>query len=145
MIGTSEFTDRVEPFTNKAEIKRIIIHDDWSPSAGTPFDADIALIELKEEIIFTNLIIPICLPNADTNVYEVKGTVVGHGITNTTVSEPSRKLRHVEIKSVKDSRCLYMIPSFANIGSERMFCAGQKGKNPCKGKALKLIFVCKNS
>jgi hypothetical protein len=133
LIGTSEIRNGVKPIFNKANIKRIIGHEKWSPVSGTNHDADIALIELKEEITFNSLIQPICLPDVYTNVFEVKGTVVGHGITNTTVNQPSRKLRHVEIKSVKDSTCLYMIPLLAQIGSERMFCAGEKGKNPCRG------------
>jgi hypothetical protein len=119
LVGVNEIKDKMKPTTSKLEFIKLINHKNWNPIAGTNYDYDIALIELKKEITFSNLIQPVCLPNVNENVYEVSGTIVGHGITNSIIFKPSSKMKHVEISSVKDNKCLYKVPLLANIGSER--------------------------
>jgi hypothetical protein len=49
---------------------------------------DIALIELEDAVEFTDKIGPICLQlPTDTETFQEKLTVIGHGTTETTPSE----------------------------------------------------------
>lgn len=58
---------RVELGSVNAAVEEIILHPDWRTFTDT-FDADVSIIVLKENIKYSNLIQPVCLP--DENVIE---------------------------------------------------------------------------
>lgn len=85
-------------------------------------------------VTFGDFIQPICLPEGSTNVYNALGTTVGYGLSEESEGNHEKRPKHVEIKSVEQAVCLFKEHAFVQISSLRMFCAGEMGKNPCKGE-----------
>lgn len=133
LIGKFNLKDSDEPGVVESYFVSIKIHPDWKPLAET-YDGDVALLKLKSDITFTNFIQPACLPTITTQVFEVDGFVAGYGFTEDTVEEVAESLpKFVNIESVTQETCLFSHEVISRISSPRMFCAGKRGKNPCKG------------
>lgn len=118
-----------DSFALKADIKRILIHPDWNSLVPT-YDGDIALLKTKTVISFTDYIQPVCLPTADSTIFNVNGIVIG----NSKSDELSNKTRSriIEVKSVGEDVCLSSNPALVSLISPRMFCAVGQVKTPCK-------------
>lgn len=112
-------------------IELIFIHPDWD-SHSIRFDGDAALLKTVEKIIFTREIKPVCLPSQNAQTFNINGYVAGYGISEEASRHETRP-KHVRIRSVTQETCLFSDPIFSRISSSRMFCAGEKGKNPCRG------------
>ncbi|KAK9869224.1 hypothetical protein WA026_002976 [Henosepilachna vigintioctopunctata] len=106
-----------------------------------PFDHsqkhDIALLRLKQDVIFNNYIIPICLPLHDTErnkTYIDKNLVVaGWGQTEKNNFSSSIKLKvRVPVKSNDDCNEIYKKAS-VRISTRQLCAGGEKNKNSCKG------------
>lgn len=113
------------------EFSEIFVHPEWKAESDK-YDADIAIFEMKTEVEFNNYIQPVCLPCQKVNILDVDGVVSGYGVsivTETLVNLPKLNA----IKAVNEKTCLYADPVLAEVGAERMFCGGVKGKNPCRG------------
>ena len=59
-------------------MKRYIVHNDYN---STTIDNDIALVELKDDVVFTDHVSPICLPTTDAPD-ETKCFTTGWGTTS---------------------------------------------------------------
>jgi secreted trypsin-like serine protease len=90
------------------------------------------LLVLKDKIRFGTYIQPACLPEPTTNVFNTRGTVVGYGLSETSETNENRP-KFVEIPSLDQTTCLWNSYNFQVTGSKRSFCAGERGKNPCRG------------
>lgn len=132
ILGKFNLEDPDEPGAIRSEFSIIKLHDGWDTNANT-YDGDVAIVVLKNQIIFTNFIQPACLPEPNTSAFEIEGTVVGYGISDKTVGHYEMRPKHVEIESVTQEVCLFSHEVISRISSMRMFCAGKVGKNPCKG------------
>jgi secreted trypsin-like serine protease len=123
----------------KADEKNVIrgsfssfrIHPDWDHESEN-FDADIAVLVLKDKIIFGTFVQPACLPASTTNVFNIRGTVVGYGLTETSDTNVNRP-KFVEIPSLTHIDCFWKSKTFKVAGSTRSFCAGEQGKRACRG------------
>jgi secreted trypsin-like serine protease len=109
----------------------IRIHPDWDYNS-TRYDADIAVLVLKDKIRFGTYVQPACLPEPTTNVFNIRGTIVGYGLTENTTTNVNRP-KFVDIPSVEKEYCLWNSDIFKDFGSNRTFCAGEQGKRACKG------------
>jgi secreted trypsin-like serine protease len=107
------------------------MHPDWDYNS-TRYDADIAVLVLKDKIRFGTYIQPACLPKSTTNVFNTRGTVVGYGLSETSDTNENRP-KFVEIPSIDNMNCLWNSQIFHFAGSNRSFCAGEQGKKPCRG------------
>lgn len=116
-LGRFDIEDENEVGSLEADISDILVHPDWNPF-DVSFNADIAVLTLKHQIIFTSLIQPVCLPDVDQDAFNVQGTVVGYGITEDSISHVSRQ-RHVELFSVDHQTCLFGDPRLTSIGSSK--------------------------
>lgn len=66
-------------------ISHYIIHPDWNPF-GEDYDADIAILFLKDKLIFSQTFRPICLPSENLKInYETKKFLIS----------PERKNFHI--------------------------------------------------
>ena len=97
-------------------------------------DGDIVILKLNESITFNDFINPICLPRPDVNVFDLMGTVVGYGKSE-SLSNHEITPKYVEIASVSQEVCLLSDKGkLARMSSNNTFCAAGRGKSPCKGK-----------
>lgn len=104
----------------RRNISKALLHPDWKTEfTVTSFDADIAILLMDSEVIFSNLIRPICLPDVSLNEENsiLSGTVVGYGITETELT--SKKPKHVEIPINNLLRCVLIEHDLATLASER--------------------------
>jgi secreted trypsin-like serine protease len=115
----------------RGSFSSIRMHPDWNYES-VRFDADIAVLVLKNTITYGTFVQPACLPAPSTNVFNIRGTIVGYGLTETTNGHENRP-KFVEIASVDHTTCLWKSHTFQVVGSERSFCAGEWGKKPCRG------------
>lgn len=125
---------------------KIIIHDDWNPFVER-YDADIAVLLIEDEIIFTNYIKPICLWEFAYDPIAADGFIAGWGKASTsTPYEVTPK--QLKIPIIDPLECLLDNPAFAELASKRTFCGGSRdGAGPCLGwyfcifiSVVKLLF-----
>ncbi|XP_033217080.1 chymotrypsin-like elastase family member 2B isoform X2 [Belonocnema kinseyi] len=117
----------------KANISAIRIHPEFNNNF-TNADSDLAILVLKNPVKYSDLILPICLWKDSTNLKKIvgeTGTIVGwrkYGKHYT--GEPHKTIEQI----VSQENCLRSNPGFAEITSNRTFCAGSRdGSGPCYG------------
>ncbi|KHJ41412.1 trypsin [Trichuris suis] len=91
---------------------------------------DIALVQLRRTITFTDTIMPVCLPRSrDPLPKEAPCYISGWGSTYSSGS-PSYTLRVVDVKILEDEDC-----NIDNETKAKSFCAGHKEgrKDACQG------------
>ncbi|KAI0210290.1 Chymotrypsin-C [Lamellibrachia satsuma] len=122
-------TSATEAGEKTIAVKTRIIHENYN-SATENFD--IALLELKEAVVYTSHIQPVCLPKDDV----ADGTFcfsTGWGTTKPKSIKDPEILRQVVLPVVSQSVCQRPDWLGSNI-TENMLCAGytQGGKDTCK-------------
>lgn len=118
------------------EVDKIILHPDWDPN-GESYDADISLLRLRNAIIFSPFVSPICLWPREGDV--LKGIVLswtepeegdpGYWNYQPDLVHNYPKQFNMPIRS--NTECLTKQPRFRDISSERTFCAGGLKSGPC--------------
>ncbi|XP_037031319.1 uncharacterized protein LOC119070897 [Bradysia coprophila] len=142
LVGRFDLTINEER-SIKADIKKIIVHPNWS-SNDIRYDADISILMLKHRVEFTDNIQPVCLPGSDEPVFEIRGLVVGYGKSESGAIHENTP-RKVEISSYTNDHCFFSDYQFARFGSPRTFCAGERGKTPCQGDSGSGFYVDEKS
>lgn len=72
-LGRHNLKRRFEMNSTHAAVSQIILHPEWKVTT-TKFDADLAIIVLKNEVEFTMNIIPVCLPDEPDKLFNTDGT-----------------------------------------------------------------------
>lgn len=114
---------------------KIILHPDWNFNSMR-YDSDIAIVVMQDQVDFSDMIRPICLPPQSYSAFSLIGTVVGWG-----KSENSRNGFHDEtpskmsIPTINATHCYTTFPQLASHSSNSLFCGGfnNEGKAPCLG------------
>lgn len=118
-----------------AEIERILPHPDYKLHSEESFDADIAILTMKQPVSYTKYIRPICLWPATSSSQDVigkTGTIVGWGIDETGVVSNTQKKINLPITDILT--CVRTSNKLISLASNRTFCAGLlKGNGPCNG------------
>ncbi|XP_066517439.1 suppressor of tumorigenicity 14 protein homolog [Hoplias malabaricus] len=111
------------------EVKNIIIHQDYNTMTQ---DNDIALLELKEPLVFSNTIHPVCLPSS-SHVFPagMPCWVTGWGAVREG-GQISRVLQKAEVKIINDTVCDEVTEGQV---TSRMLCSGflTGGVDACQG------------
>lgn len=122
------------PHANNIYADQIIPHPDYNV-ALTKLDADVALVLLKDSIVYTNAIKPICMWQGAVDLSEIEGLVAimvgwgSDGRRNTTIVPTL-----VKATVVSESTCLRSNEDFLPFTSSRTLCAGNvDGSGPCLG------------
>lgn len=113
------------------EIKKIHLHPNYDPDDAS---YDIALLQLKTPIKYTNHIQPVCLPASDENVInndQYSATVTGWGTLQEGASGIPTKLHQVTVPFVDQEKC--NTDYQGQLQDKVMFCAGVGGKDSCQG------------
>ncbi|XP_031843634.2 serine protease gd isoform X2 [Nomia melanderi] len=133
----------LEDFREEGSVPRkilsISIHPDYlsQKSTGlTTADADVAILKLQERVEYNQLIQPVCLWAGCRDLFKIigkRGSVVGWGRDeqgHQTTQEP----RVVEVPIVSTLECHWSYRPFAEVTSNRTFCAGfRNSTGPCNG------------
>ncbi|CAD7670621.1 unnamed protein product [Nyctereutes procyonoides] len=116
------------------DIKEILIHPNYSKSTT---DNDIALLHLAQPVIFSQTIVPICLPDsglAERELTQVgqETVVTGWGYRSETKRNRTFVLNFINIPVAPHNEC---IQAMYNMISENMLCAGILGdsRDACEG------------
>jgi secreted trypsin-like serine protease len=128
-VGKFNLSETDEKGSEAHIVWQIIIHDDYDYKTES-FDADLAIMVLEEKINFekTNAG-TICLPPASSSHVSGDGSIV-----RWSVSENPSEL---QLPTVPSDVCFADELRFAEISSNRTFCAGFKnqGKSACQGES----------
>lgn len=133
-LGRYNISNWMETGIKMSSVEQIVIHSDYM----LKYDADIAIVILREKVEFTEYIRPICLwaqSDASTNIVGQYGTVIGWRrdfAGNFPISTPT----NINMPVVSEVECLRSSDFYQNILSNRTFCAGSRnGGGPCYGNA----------
>ncbi|KAL7019684.1 hypothetical protein ACKWTF_011207 [Chironomus riparius] len=109
-------------------VDKIIVHPDYV--CGKKSDSDIALLELKKSIKFSDYIKPVCVETKDINISTL-GIVSGFGMTHEdfSIGEKPKTLQSANVPIWANDECQ---TSYESLGktftiSNRQICAG--GRN----------------
>ena len=123
-----------DPQTTTSNIREIIVHPKFrSDPSLHRYDYDVALLRLRTPMTEQ---VPACLPKAsceETSVNnQTKCFVIGWGKTSETSFRGSCQLLRVNLPIERSGKCNSSRYHNGSI-SERMFCAGRRGKDSCQG------------
>ncbi|XP_014228026.1 serine protease gd-like [Trichogramma pretiosum] len=133
-LGIHNIRNEQEPGQIRVGVRSYDFHPDYkNPDSA---DSDLAIVKLAERVEFSAQIRPICLWMSRTDLKDVvgkSGYVVGWSLGgNNGRYNPEPRASRVPI--VSQEECLRSNVNFADIVSERTFCAGRRdGKGPCDG------------
>lgn len=133
VLGKCNLQNITEADTSAFKVAAVLPHSDYKLLSG---DGDIAVLELQDTMILTDLIQPACLWSGSDdleNIVGLQGVVAGWGKTET--GELSLvKPKIVKMPIVSQETCLRSHPQFATVTSDRTLCAGtDDGSGPCNG------------
>ncbi|XP_049301690.1 trypsin-1-like [Anopheles funestus] len=114
-----------------ARIANIVQHPKYDDSTT---DFDYSLLELKDELTFSDEVQAVALPEQDEPVKDgTMTTVSGWGNTQST-AESNAVLRAANVPTVSQKECDHAYQQFGGV-TDRMLCAGyqQGGKDACQG------------
>jgi hypothetical protein len=136
-VGKHNLSVVDEPGSSAHSVQEIILHPDWN-SESVKFDADISIVVLRESVVFTRNVEPICLPQPSYDEFVGIGTVVSWGVSEDSEAAGERfdsTPNELEVPAMNNSHCFLTVNSIVKISSARTFCAGyiNEAKAPCGG------------
>ncbi|OQR77069.1 serine proteinase stubble-like [Tropilaelaps mercedesae] len=114
-------------------VTRMIVHKNFNEA---DFDNDLAVLELKFPVDFSDKIVPICLPDLDENFVGQNGFVTGWGKLAHKGGLP-KVLQNVKLPIISREKCQQMFMKSGHVKNihEYFLCAGyDEGKlDACEG------------
>lgn len=123
LLGAYDLSNVYETGRLGVSAKKILLHDDWSPHAFS-YDADIALIQLEDNVPSTQYIRPVCVLTPTNDLHVTESIVVGWGQSEDKSRRHERIPKQVNVKSITNEECFLEDSDFTTICSTRTFCAG---------------------
>lgn len=124
-----------ESTEQRMSITEVHLHSQYNPSS---LDSDIAVFKFAKQAIFTDYVIPVCLPTTARDLALSNGgntaRISGWGARKANKTRPVQRLHTVEIQTVSHRTCqANHLPKY--IITVNMLCAGRTdGKeDACKG------------
>lgn len=123
--------DNLDDLSNveKRTISQVVIHEGFTSTAVRD-ENDIAIATLNKPVVFSDLIVPICLPQPGEAFEDRVGTIAGWGRIGADKSS-SRVLLKASLRILTDEKC--MNSQLAQHLKPSMMCAFSKGKDGCQG------------
>ena len=143
VLGYHNLSDKFENHRISVKVKSRRIHNDWRKISNHSCDADIAVLELKDEIQFGKYIQPICLIDPLTDIASITDAViVGFKVTERNDMEEIQRVLDTPI--ISNIQCLRKGIYFGLV-SKRTICAGRAdGTGACNGDGGAGLIVVKN-
>ena len=107
-------------------VKQIHQHSEYNSQT---FNKDISLLELAEEITFSDKVRPVCLPRGNDAYADVDALVSGWGTLKSGGSQPM-VLYSVNVRTITNSKCAQ---AYGSSITQNMLCAAAQGKDSCQG------------
>jgi trypsin len=96
-------------------------------------DNDFAIVRLSQDVIFSNTVMPACLPDSTKNYDNVPATVTGWGTLSSGGSQPS-VLYEVDLNTQSNAQCTSFLTAYSSSDiTSNMICASNPGKDSCQG------------
>lgn len=113
-------------------IKSTFVHPKWNQNSKN-FDADIAILEIDHEIIYTAYIQPICLMDTMSDAAQIStGIVVGYGMDEN--GDYGSKPKMMTSPIIDYNECIKINNNLEELISNRVFCGGYgNGTGTCVG------------
>nr|QHB21579.1 venom S1 protease 4 [Platymeris rhadamanthus] len=122
-------TDKETPHTKIIEVERVMDHPKYNDKSN---EFDIAVIKLKEKIVFNDAVGPVCLPNyRNKNLHDEYVKVMGWGHLRTNGSS-SPVLRKVNLKVIDLEVCKAIYNSI-DLTNPFQICTWAPSKDSCQG------------
>ena len=120
-VALGEHTVCENIYTNTIQSSRVILHPNFNLRT---MDSDIAMVELERGVVYSDKILPVCLPWRSSRDF----VVTGWGTTSEN-GNIATKLQEIEVPIIENCEIYY-----SSI-TENMLCAGylSGGKNTCQG------------
>merc|ERR1712117_674482 len=138
IVGEHNLCDGVNEGGKVVKVKKITLHPDYN---SRTVDNDIAVLELAEDLTFTDKIKPACLPSSQTKDYSGSastisgwGGTIGYGRNEQQPQQPKQctlKETIVKLISSSDPMCS-KLPGLAT-SSKIKLCAFAKDTDTCQG------------
>ncbi|XP_045151121.1 suppressor of tumorigenicity 14 protein [Echinops telfairi] len=128
-LGLHDQSKRSDPGVQEHKLKRIIRHPNFNDFT---FDYDLALLELEKPAEYSNVVRPICLPDA-THVFPAGKAIWVTGWGHTTEGgSAALVLQKGEIRVINQTTCESLLPQQLTA---RMMCVGylSGGVDSCQG------------
>lgn len=122
----------------------IFIHPDYDSNLKS-YDADIAVIVLKNDVRFNMFIRPACMWSGSTSLDFIvgeRGKIIGWGH-----SSASNTPQQIEATVSSNDVCFKANETYRSLSSNRTFCAGDKhvtGRSPCNGDSGAGLMLYRN-
>jgi len=116
---------------NSVDIAEIINHPNYEPHNS--HNNDYSILRLAKPVTFTKKVSPVCLPADLSATYAgVRATVTGWG-TLSSGGPSSDVLQEVDVTVAINAECNSAYASKGYTITSNMVCAGDSGKDSCKG------------
>ncbi|CAG9811221.1 unnamed protein product [Chironomus riparius] len=146
LLGVFDLDRTVETGRISHAVQSANIHPDWNTLTES-FDADIAVLVMETEAVYSRYIQPVCLLGPLSSIIATaSGVVVGYG-----KSEDETKI-HENIPKILNSQihnnpfCFQDNRALARISSGRTFCGGPgRGIGVCRGDSGSGLYVTDGS
>ena len=160
IVGEHSICDGINEGGKVINVKKGTMHPDYNKKT---MDNDIAVLELSEELTFTDKIKPACLPSSATKDFSGTastisgwGGTIGYGPSDPRPQQPQQcglKETMVKVLAGSDSKCsgvlgtsrycahfyTFKLSHFQTCSAQRSSCApGQRTLTPARGTAVAL-------
>lgn len=126
-------TGKNDGFEQDFDVVRILYHPDYN--AGSPYNNDIALLQLHEDVTHNHRVNYACLPKSGNHFLPPKTCdIAGWGDLESGGDDPEHMM-HVKVPLVSNEECTANGSYSKSLISSKMLCAGYKegGKDTCQG------------
>ena len=135
LLGAYDLKNSYEAGRSSTSVQSINMHPDWNPNSES-FDADIAVLVLENQVLFSSTIQPICgIRNQNSNIARIKkGFVVGYGRSEDKSKVHENIPKIIETPIHTNENCFLENHSLIKLSSSRTFCGGTgNGTGVCNG------------
>lgn len=132
LIGAYDLTSKTEMRVQQRDVQEIHVHPEWDVYSDT-YDANLAVLLLKELVLFTSYIRPVCIPADDTLIDDVKGLVVGWGLREDGTKLNTEFIKRATVTALSVLDCLTKYPQVGVIPSPRTYCGQGEDGNANRG------------
>jgi secreted trypsin-like serine protease len=128
MLGKHNLSNYNENHSQNVSVREIILHPNWqwNVEIEESYNSDIAVVLLKENVVFSSHIQPVCLPQQSFLDVTESGIVVGWG--KAKHSENPKKYTklpsELEVPIINSTHCLTISQKLSNL----TFCGSYKNE-----------------